>query len=120
MEGPGFLPLLLLATLSVSTWAQNLNCDFEKDFCSWSQSPDSKRDWARLKGSTLTAGTGPIKDHTSGTLGFTIVIDIGITQSPVICEEYREGDSRRDSAAGVSQSRMRGVSVTGRSLRVSL
>ena len=46
--------------------AQNLNCDFENDFCSWTQPADAKRDWSRMKGKTFTSGTGPSGDHTTG------------------------------------------------------
>lgn len=43
-----------------------LDCDFEKDLCSWTQGMGDDFDLARYQGNTLTAMTGPSSDHTIG------------------------------------------------------
>ncbi|XP_067654243.1 MAM and LDL-receptor class A domain-containing protein 1-like [Haliotis asinina] len=43
-----------------------LSCDFERDFCSWSQSQTDNTDWIYHTGGTPTASTGPSSDHTTG------------------------------------------------------
>ncbi|CAN7937765.1 unnamed protein product [Ixodes hexagonus] len=70
-------------------------CDFEKDMCGWDNAiaAQANRNWVRNMGSTPTAGTGPLADHTLGTADGTYVyldgrsIDgmetlTGILQSP--------------------------------------
>lgn len=42
----------------------NLACDFQNDFCDWTQSTNDNFDWVRAKGGTSTNGTGPRYDHT--------------------------------------------------------
>ena len=43
-------------------------CDFENDYCTWTQEPTRDVfDWLRSQGSTDSTGTGPSKDHTTGT-----------------------------------------------------
>ncbi|XP_027875279.1 zonadhesin isoform X2 [Xiphophorus couchianus] len=44
----------------------HLDCDFEKDFCQWSQMLPDVFDWERRNGSTPTLITGPLSDHTTG------------------------------------------------------
>ena len=41
-------------------------CDFEKDFCIFTQDSSDDLDWIRYKGFTPTPGTGPSVDHTLG------------------------------------------------------
>lgn len=43
------------------------NCNFENDYCGWSQGPNATINWERIKGSTSTGGTGPSVDHTTST-----------------------------------------------------
>ncbi|XP_070196894.1 uncharacterized protein [Littorina saxatilis] len=43
------------------------DCDFEQDFCGWTNANTDRFDWTRLSGPTPSAGTGPTKDHTLGT-----------------------------------------------------
>ncbi|XP_077413210.1 uncharacterized protein LOC144043438 [Vanacampus margaritifer] len=43
-----------------------LNCNFEKDLCHWSQLVTDVFDWTRQSGSTPTFRTGPSSDHTTG------------------------------------------------------
>lgn len=43
-----------------------LDCDFEKDLCSWTQGRGDDFDLVRYQGNTLTAMTGPSSDHTIG------------------------------------------------------
>lgn len=45
-----------------------LNCDFEKDFCSWTNDTETDFTWLRGKSGTLTSLTGPLTDHTLQTL----------------------------------------------------
>ncbi|XP_071956932.1 MAM and LDL-receptor class A domain-containing protein 1-like [Antedon mediterranea] len=42
-------------------------CDFELDFCEWTQEKSDDFDWSRGKGGTPSAGTGPTVDHSTGT-----------------------------------------------------
>lgn len=44
-------------------------CNFEKDFCGWTNSVTDQFDWIRNKGATGSSGTGPTNDHTLGTRG---------------------------------------------------
>ncbi|XP_014865087.1 PREDICTED: zonadhesin-like isoform X4 [Poecilia mexicana] len=44
----------------------DLDCDFEKDFCQWSQMLTDVFDWERRNGSIPTLITGPLLDHTTG------------------------------------------------------
>ncbi|KAK3781309.1 hypothetical protein RRG08_018936 [Elysia crispata] len=57
---------LTLLCLTVGCMAQDLSCDFEQDFCAWTQPSSAKRDWSRRRGAAQTAGTGPSHDHTTG------------------------------------------------------
>lgn len=41
-------------------------CDFENDFCSWTQSKTDSFDWMRSKNGTSSKNTGPPFDHTFG------------------------------------------------------
>ncbi|KAL7851000.1 hypothetical protein AOLI_G00213560 [Acnodon oligacanthus] len=43
-----------------------INCDFEKDLCTWNQYLADVFDWTRHSGSTPTPLTGPSFDHTTG------------------------------------------------------
>ncbi|XP_059507175.1 IgGFc-binding protein-like [Stegostoma tigrinum] len=59
-----------------------LNCNFDLDLCSWTQSKKDDLDWKRISGSTPSAVTGPSYDHTS-TGGYYMYIE---------GNEGREGD----------------------------
>uniref|UniRef100_M4ALI1 Zonadhesin-like n=1 Tax=Xiphophorus maculatus TaxID=8083 RepID=M4ALI1_XIPMA len=50
----------------VTSLVCHLDCDFEKDFCQWSQMLPDVFDWERRNGSTPTLITGPLSDHTTG------------------------------------------------------
>jgi hypothetical protein len=39
------------------------DCDFENNFCGWTQDPKAELDWLRIKGKTATPGTGPNFDQ---------------------------------------------------------
>ncbi|XP_036411853.1 zonadhesin [Colossoma macropomum] len=43
-----------------------IDCDFEKDLCTWNQLLTDVFDWTRHSGSTPTPMTGPSFDHTTG------------------------------------------------------
>ena len=46
------------------------SCDFEQDMCAWKNAPpttSTKLQWIRHRGSTPSAGSGPLVDHTLGT-----------------------------------------------------
>ncbi|XP_069815135.1 MAM and LDL-receptor class A domain-containing protein 1 [Dendropsophus ebraccatus] len=45
-----------------------LQCDFEDGLCNWIQDTDDDFDWTRHQGQTQTLDTGPMKDHTLGTV----------------------------------------------------
>lgn len=42
-----------------------LECDFEADFCDFTQNTDDNFDWTRHANSTSSNGTGPSHDHTT-------------------------------------------------------
>ncbi|XP_033639047.1 MAM and LDL-receptor class A domain-containing protein 1-like [Asterias rubens] len=44
------------------------DCDFEAGFCGWSQSLDDNSNWVIERGSTAHSNTGPMFDHTIGTI----------------------------------------------------
>ena len=48
------------------------NCDFEIDFCSWTQDSSDKFNWTRHHGRTSSTDTGPTTDHTLKTGTFQI------------------------------------------------
>ncbi|XP_055357879.1 LOW QUALITY PROTEIN: MAM and LDL-receptor class A domain-containing protein 2-like [Paramacrobiotus metropolitanus] len=41
-------------------------CDFDDDFCDWTQDAGDNFDWLRTNYRTLSGYTGPIRDHTTG------------------------------------------------------
>ncbi|XP_031229155.1 MAM and LDL-receptor class A domain-containing protein 1 [Mastomys coucha] len=45
-----------------------LQCDFENGICNWEQSIEDDFNWTRYQGPTSTMNTGPMKDHTLGTV----------------------------------------------------
>ncbi|KAK7455954.1 hypothetical protein BaRGS_00039402, partial [Batillaria attramentaria] len=57
-----------------------LDCDFDTDFCGWTQSKADNMDWSRGTGRTVSGGTdpepntGPDNDHTSGA-GYYIYLE---------------------------------------------
>ncbi|XP_049338853.1 MAM and LDL-receptor class A domain-containing protein 1 [Astyanax mexicanus] len=49
--------------------SSELMCDFEEGLCSWTQDVEGDIfDWSRIQGPTPTPKTGPLKDHTWGTV----------------------------------------------------
>ncbi|XP_052404818.1 MAM and LDL-receptor class A domain-containing protein 1 isoform X21 [Carassius gibelio] len=52
----------------------SIDCDFEKDICTWTQLATDVFDWTRNGGSTPTSMTGPSSDHTTGS-GFYMYIE---------------------------------------------
>ncbi|XP_027743387.1 MAM and LDL-receptor class A domain-containing protein 1, partial [Empidonax traillii] len=46
----------------------DLQCNFENGLCNWEQSVKDDFDWIRIRGPTPTVNTGPLKDHTTGTV----------------------------------------------------
>ncbi|XP_071591185.1 MAM and LDL-receptor class A domain-containing protein 1 isoform X2 [Heliangelus exortis] len=45
----------------------DLQCNFENGLCNWEQDTEDDFDWIRIRGTTPTVNTGPLKDHTTGT-----------------------------------------------------
>ena len=41
-------------------------CDFDQDFCQFSNDPLGELEWDRKQGPTFTDDTGPESDHTTG------------------------------------------------------
>ncbi|XP_019621991.1 PREDICTED: MAM and LDL-receptor class A domain-containing protein 1-like [Branchiostoma belcheri] len=57
-------------------------CDFQEDFCSWSQDPDDDFDFVRGAETTDTENTGPITDHThKSPFGFYAYIEASRRQA---------------------------------------
>eukprot|EP00057_Strongylocentrotus_purpuratus_P007164 XP_011661638.1 PREDICTED: MAM and LDL-receptor class A domain-containing protein 1-like [Strongylocentrotus purpuratus] len=54
------------------------DCDFEDDWCGYTQAQDDTFDWTRLTGATSSLDTGPSIDHTTAT-GYYVFIE---TSSP--------------------------------------
>lgn len=44
-----------------------VTCDFELDFCGWTQDQTDEFDWTRDAGGTGSSNTGPSYDHSTGT-----------------------------------------------------
>ena len=42
-------------------------CDFEIDFCGWTHDLTGDYNWTRDAGGTPSSGTGPKRDHSTGT-----------------------------------------------------
>ncbi|XP_069067879.1 MAM and LDL-receptor class A domain-containing protein 1 isoform X2 [Pleurodeles waltl] len=45
-----------------------LQCSFENGLCNWEQDTQDNFDWSLINGPTSTPNTGPMKDHTLGTV----------------------------------------------------
>eukprot|EP00112_Aurelia_sp_Birch-Aquarium-sp1_P024367 Seg768.6 transcript_id=Seg768.6/GoldUCD/mRNA.D3Y31 product="Meprin A subunit beta" protein_id=Seg768.6/GoldUCD/D3Y31 len=45
------------------------DCTFDDDWCYFTQATDDDFDWTLRKGATLSGGTGPSVDHTTGRMG---------------------------------------------------
>lgn len=69
------------------------DCDFEKDLCKWKNFQDNHMNWRRQKGSTPSVGTGPKKDHTTGT-------DQGKPQGPLFVTAISPRTFRQFSRSG--------------------
>ncbi|XP_033638977.1 MAM and LDL-receptor class A domain-containing protein 1-like [Asterias rubens] len=75
-------------------------CDFEIDWCGWTHDPTGDFEWKRDFGGTPSYGTGPTKDHSTGTnLGYYAFIetssprvkgDVARIFSPVFDDTYGE------------------------------
>lgn len=74
------------------------DCNFEKDFCAWTQDPNSPTSWIRKNGKTAKFGTAPLNDVTfQNSLGYyaysdsysDITLPPAILKSPVI-EDYED------------------------------
>ena len=44
----------------------NFKCNFDEDFCQFSNDPSGALEWDRQQGPTFTDDTGPESDHTTG------------------------------------------------------
>ena len=53
-----------------------MHCDFENDWCQFTQAADDTFDWSRHSGSTSSTNTGPSNDHTTGTGVHSISINM--------------------------------------------
>nr|XP_054757008.1 MAM and LDL-receptor class A domain-containing protein 2-like [Lytechinus pictus] len=57
--------------------SQEVTCDFELDFCGWTQDQTDEFDWTRDAGGTGSSNTGPSYDHSTGTAeGFYAFIEV--------------------------------------------
>ncbi|XP_035678932.1 uncharacterized protein LOC118417473 [Branchiostoma floridae] len=71
----------LIATLTPSPGA--FDCDFEADFCGWTQDRSDNFNWTRQAGASESSGTGPSFDHTMGNetgTGYYIFIEASAPQ----------------------------------------
>jgi len=58
--------------LNISTGA----CNFEKDFCGWTNVASDDFDWTRHHGTTSSTNTGPPSDHTlRNAKGFIVLMN---------------------------------------------
>lgn len=62
---------------SIADLVHDTNCNFDVDFCSWTQSKTDQFDWSRTTASYQNVGTGPLGDHTGQ--GSYIYIDASVT-----------------------------------------
>ncbi|XP_033104873.1 MAM and LDL-receptor class A domain-containing protein 2-like [Anneissia japonica] len=69
--------------LQMCTTSLYKRCDFDKDFCDWTQAEETDEfDWLRNNGPTNSIDSGPSRDHTTGTSkGFYVYIDPAINQN---------------------------------------
>ena len=44
----------------------HIHCDFEVDYCGWSNDTTAQFNWTRHQGKTSSTDTGPSTDHTQG------------------------------------------------------
>ena len=72
-----------------------IDCNFDSGLCGWIQLKGDQFDWTRQNKPTATGGTGPGKDHTSGS-GYYLYIetssprrndDKAQLQSPIIAKQ---------------------------------
>ena len=62
--------------------SSNVDCDFEADFCQWSQhTADDQFNWTRTAGDTGTSNTGPSFDHTLKTGTYTNAFSLSLLRS---------------------------------------
>ena len=64
-ESPLMKTFLMIALFHNSFFPE-LDCSFDTSTCGFIQATNDDFDWTRGKGSTLSFGTGPSSDHTSG------------------------------------------------------
>ncbi|XP_041367445.1 MAM and LDL-receptor class A domain-containing protein 2-like [Gigantopelta aegis] len=58
-------------------------CNFETSMCNWIQDKTDDFDWTRVRGRTMTVGTGPDRDHTTGNeTGYYIYIETSAPRRP--------------------------------------
>ena len=55
-----------------TTVPSDSNCTFETGLCNWRQLTTDDFDWTRNKDNTVSVGTGPLGDHTTGKGEFTL------------------------------------------------
>ena len=61
-----FIYLVLPPSALPSLATGSASCDFDQDYCSYTQDSVDDFDWSRLQGATSSVNTGPTSDHTSG------------------------------------------------------
>ncbi|KAK7473655.1 hypothetical protein BaRGS_00035133, partial [Batillaria attramentaria] len=66
--GQGYLGDIAIDDLTLATGRLpgTFNCNFENNFCGWTQAKDDQFDWRRQSRPTSSANTGPSSDHTTG------------------------------------------------------
>ncbi|XP_071828929.1 MAM and LDL-receptor class A domain-containing protein 2-like isoform X3 [Apostichopus japonicus] len=64
---PSYYRTTTALSTTLFTVEETFFCDFETDFCHFTQANDDDINWTRNSGSTTSSGTGPSVDHTFGT-----------------------------------------------------
>ena len=64
-ESP-LMKTFLMIGLFHNSFFPELDCNFDTSTCGFIQATNDDFDWTRRKGGTLSSGTGPSSDHTSG------------------------------------------------------
>ena len=82
--------LLTLCTFLLAV-PGTFNCNFESNFCGWTQAHNDQFDWTRQSRPSGTANTGPRSDHTTGrelctcsTVVVVVVVVVGVGVGVVV------------------------------------
>jgi hypothetical protein len=60
------------STMAPIVIPNGFTCNFDSNFCSWTQDKTDNFDWTRQRQGTRSGNTGPSRDHTSGQLLYIV------------------------------------------------